>query len=761
MVTQTHPVAAPPAAARHHGQNNYMLRGLWLMLATAVAWLSFQDVGVANQLALSATAVGGLIAIQVLRLSTVCRLLFVALATFLTLRYLAWRITDTLPEPTTLSFIPGMLLFLAELYGIAMYFFGVFVNIMPIDRKTVPLPEDAALVPSVDVFVPSYNEEADLLEITLSAARQIRYPAGKLNVYLLDDGGTEQKRNDRDPAKAAAALERYESLQALCEQVGAHYLTRAQNHQAKAGNINAALPKTSGDLILILDADHVPTQNFLEKTVGHFLRDRKLFLVQTPHFFINPDPIERNLHTWSRMPSENEMFYCVGQKGLDFWNASFFCGSAAVLRRQYLEEIGGIQGVSITEDAETALELHARGYNSVYVSEPMIAGLQPETFASFIGQRTRWAQGMLQILLLKNPAFKRGLSLPQRICYLSSSTFWLFPLARALFLLMPLTYLFFGMKIYNASLQEFFAYALGHLICSLMLTNHLFGKVRWPFISELYEMAQCLFLAPALLSVVMAPRAPTFRVTNKAETLEKSFVSHLANPILIMFVVLLCAAGAGVWRYIHFPLEHENLAIVFAWNLINLVFMGAALGVVRERRQRRIVPRMPRAQSAEVELGGHRVKAVLDDVSARGAQVILQADESIYGHMASPSAKLMTVLPGDAEAVSIPVRIQHAVVQDDTIVLGVHFSPASRAERERVVRLCYGSSEPWIAFQAGRQRKRSILGGVMFLISLAVVHGAAALLQILRDRALVAESLPRLGGGQPKRIALNLGGGDD
>ncbi|MDX1540094.1 MAG: UDP-forming cellulose synthase catalytic subunit, partial [Geminicoccaceae bacterium] len=616
------------ASSRRARASSPMLRASWLLLAITVAWLSFQDVGVANQLALSATAVAGLLLMQVCRLSDVFRLLFVALATFLTLRYLAWRLTDTLPDPTGIAFIAGFLLFLAELYGIAMYFFGVFVNIHPIDRKTVPLPDDPELLPSVDIFVPSYNEEEDLLELTLTAAKQIRYPSSKLNVDLLDDGGTEQKRADRDPAKARAAEERHAQLQAMCARIGVGYLTRARNESAKAGNINAALPATSGDLILILDADHVPTQNFLEKTVGHFLKDPKLFLVQTPHFFVNPDPIERNLNTWERMPSENEMFYCVGQKGLDFWNASFFCGSAALIRRRYLEEIGGIQGVSITEDAETALELHARGLNSVYVSEPMIAGLQPETFAGFIGQRTRWAQGMMQIFLLKNPLFKRGLTLPQRISYLSSCTFWLFPLARTIFLFVPLTYLFFGMKIYNASLQEFMAYALGHLICSLLLTNHLFGRVRWPFISELYEMAQSLFLAPALLSVFLKPRAPTFKVTSKAETLEKSFISHLANPLLIMFGLLLAGAAAGVWRYVHFPLEHENLAIVFGWNLLNLIFIGAALGVVRERRQRRQMPRMPRAQNAVVDLGSREIQARLEDVSATGAQVVLDAGES-------------------------------------------------------------------------------------------------------------------------------------
>ena len=125
--------------------------------------------------------------------------------------------------------------------------------------------------------------------------------------------------------------------------------------------------------------------------------------MQTPHFFVNPDPIEKNLGTFAQMPSENEMFYGTIQQGLDKWNASFFCGSAAVLRREALEQAGGFSGITITEDCETALDLHARGWNSVYVDKPLIAGLQPETFSAFIGQRSRWCRGMVQILLLKNP----------------------------------------------------------------------------------------------------------------------------------------------------------------------------------------------------------------------------------------------------------------------------------------------------------------------------------------------------------------------
>jgi len=158
----------------------------------------------------------------------------------------------------------------------------------------------------------------------------------------------------------------------------------------------------------VLDCDHVPTRDLLRNTVGFFMQDEKLSLVQTPHFFINPTPVEKNLETHRRSPNENEMFYGAVQLGLDFWNSSFFCGSAALLRRKHLVEIGGIASDTITEDAETALALHRRGYNSVYLNKPMVMGLSPESFDDFILQRSRWAQGMTQILVLKNPCTKRA-----------------------------------------------------------------------------------------------------------------------------------------------------------------------------------------------------------------------------------------------------------------------------------------------------------------------------------------------------------------
>ena len=113
----------------------------------------------------------------------------------------------------------------------------------------------------------------------------------------------------------------------------------------------------NGEFVAIFDSDHVPMRSFLRMTLGWFLRDPNLGLVQTPHQFYSPDPFERNLGQFRRVPNEGELFHRLVQDGNDLWNASFFCGSCAVLRRSALDEIDGIAVETVTEDAHTALRM--------------------------------------------------------------------------------------------------------------------------------------------------------------------------------------------------------------------------------------------------------------------------------------------------------------------------------------------------------------------------------------------------------------------
>ena len=592
----------------------------WVLVALATLVVAGLPLGVETQLALAAGALAVMLAFKLLNIRGLGRSVFLGLGTFVILRYVFWRLSSTIPSiDSPLDFTAGVILVCAECYCVLMLFLSLFTVADPIDRPRAPRLKDED-APVVDVFIPSYNESIDIVAPTLAAAKRMTYPAGKLNVFLLDDGGTDEKLYSDDAATAARAQNRRQSLQAVCVELGVRYLAREHNRHAKAGNLNNGLAHSDGDLVAVFDADHVPAQDFLTETVGYFGDDEKLFLVQTPHFFLNPDPIERNLAA-AHMPAESEMFYSVVQKGLDKWNAAFFCGSAAVLRRQALEQIGGFHGSSITEDAESALELHSRGWNSLYVDRPMIAGLQPETFESFIGQRSRWCRGMLQILLMKNPLFNRGLSLAQRLCYLSSSLFWLFPLSRMIFIFAPMLYIFFDMKIYIANSQEFMAYTLTYMISALMIQSYVFGRVRWPWTSDIYEYIQSVMLFRAVLGVFVDPRRPKFNVTAKGQTLEDNQLSSIAWPYFVVFGLVLASIVVLGFRFANEPNARDLIAVVGAWSGLNLVLTGIALGAVCELRERRSAPRVASNLKASLSVGSQAIPVVIEDMSFGGLRV--------------------------------------------------------------------------------------------------------------------------------------------
>lgn len=697
-----------------------LLAGLvWLTFLAGVVAVASQDVGLAPQALLALITIAMMFVAQRLQLRGTIRVVVMMLAAFVTVRYLVWRTMYTLPPIDSASFIPGILLYAAELQGILLYFLGVFVNIRPFERQVTKLPDNPDEWPTVDVFVPTYNESPDLLRVTLTAATQIAYPAEKLSIFLLDDGGTTEKLQAENFVRADEARQRATALQQLCDELGVVYMTRDRNEMAKAGNINAALPRTDSDLILILDADHVPSQEILEQTVGAFIEDPEVALVQTPHFFATPDPIERNLSTFQHMPSENEMFYRKILQGLDSWNAAFFCGSAGVLRRAHLEMIGGVAGETVTEDAETALELHARGLKSRYIDKPMVAGLQPDTIQSFIRQRTRWAEGMSQILIRKNPLFKRGLTLAQRICYLNTCMFWLFPFARLTFLIAPFAFLFFGLKIFEATIQEFLVFALAHVVSSFMLTNLLFGRHRWPLISEVYELLQAPAVMKSVIGVMLRPRAPVFRVTPKSEDLRQDFLSPVAGPFAVVLGLIAVSLALGAYRYFTMPLEREHLTIVLGWSTVNFIIAFAALGACYERvRGTALVTRSKPVNL--VDEFGVGVGGTITQMNMSHAQLHLEAADAVRMDLSGGRFVLQAFVPGRSNAIELNCHLAGRHLEKGQMSVDISFLPQTREEEENLVRLCFGDSENWNRFQLGRHGRRSFIGVLVQLFFLAM-----------------------------------------
>jgi len=692
---------------------------LWLLMAATLIFLVTQPVSLHTHFTTTMVVVVTIAILKMFPRKGALRAVVLALGTAVVLRYVYWRTFTTIPPVTELgNFIPGILLYVAEMYSVAMFFLSLFVISDPLERPKRTLTEEDAR-PTVDIYVPTLNEDANLLASTLAAAKQMDYPADKLAVYLLDDGGTDQRINSDDPARAMEAEKRRRELSELCRELGVNYLTRSANIQAKAGNLNNGLAHTSGEFIVVFDADHAPSRDFLNETIGHFEDDPRLFLVQTPHFFINPDPLEHNLETWDRMPSENEMFYGYIQKGLDKWNGTFFCGSAAVLRRSALEESGGFSGKSITEDAETSVALHSRGWRSAYVERPMIAGLQPETFANFIGQRSRWCQGMMQILILSNPVFKRGLTVAQRLCYLSSMFYWLFPVARLTFVFSPLCFLFFGASIFDASGAEFAAYTITYILVNIILQNYLWNRVRWPFISELYETIQSVYLIRALGAVILRPTKPSFKVTTKGETNRRSRISELGGPFYVIFFILIGGVVATVWRIIAQPYDADIALVVGGWNLFNILLLGAALGVVAERRQLRGSQRVSIERRCEVVYGDRVIPARIDDVSIAGARVLVPASVMRQVKLGEEIVlRFETDAELDANELSLIVR---SVTRDgDGVSIGCEFAVSEARQYELVADLVFANSDEWVRFQGKRRKNIGVIRGVVNFLSLAV-----------------------------------------
>jgi len=502
------------------------------------------------------------------------RLAVIIISATVSARYLFWRMTQTLNYGTTLGFIASTLLVSAELYAVAILVLGFFQTAERIERQPEPLPDDPDLWPSVDIYVPTYNEPLEVLIPTLIGCKSIDYP--KKRVYLLDDG-------------------RREEMRALAERLGVDYLTRADNRHAKAGNINAALTQTDGEFVAIFDADHVPTRAFLQLTVGFFLKNSRLALVQTPHHFFNADPFERNLRIHGQVPGEQDLFYHQIQPSSDFWNAAFFCGSCAVLRRSALLEAGGIATDTVTEDCHTSLNLHALGYDSYYLNIPLAAGLAPERYAAHITQRIRWARGMVQILRLDNPLTKPGLTWSQRLCYLNAMLHFLFGIPRLVYMVAPAIFLLFNVNTIVATAFDVVAYAAPHIFVAIVANSLISRSLRHSYWAEVYETSICYYTARATTLALIKPSLGKFGVTAKGLGETKSYYDWTsARPVLCLFALNLVALLAVPLNVAWKPGTESAIVMNAIWSVYNLIILGACAFVALEQPETRSVWRNAR-----------------------------------------------------------------------------------------------------------------------------------------------------------------------
>jgi cellulose synthase (UDP-forming) len=623
------------------------------------------------------------------RLLTVAMMLL-SIAT--TLRYGWWRVrlvagffSDESNHRVSIDAVLMLILLSAEVYTVGIMILGYMQTSQRLQRKPIPLPADESLWPHVDVLIPTYNEPLSLVRYTALAAINIDYPPEKLHVYILDDGTRAEFRE-------------------FCDQAGIGYVVREKHNHAKAGNINHALTQMNSPLVSIFDCDHVPTRSFLQVTVGWFLVDDRLAMMQTPHFFYSPDPFERNLLQYKSIPNEGELFYGIIQDGNDLWNATFFCGSCAVIRRAALDEVGGIATETVTEDAHTSLRMQKRGWNTGYMNIAQAAGLATETLAGHVGQRVRWARGMIQILRTDNPLLARGMKLTQRLCYFNAMMHFMYAVPRLIFLLAPLAYMLAGRTIIPGYWVAILAYALPHLIISNMTNSRVQGTHRHSFWNEIYETVLAPYILLPTILALINPKLGSFNVTDKGTTLEETrFDRKIAAPTT--WLLLLNFAGVLIAPYRFFIVDPGHPGVVLSnllWIFFNIIILGVAAAVAHEQKQRRASVRIPVHIPVVGRTGdGQQVIGKTEDMSVGGASLLL--DEGMPELL--PHQKVELTFPhqtGDAPvtATVIAQRGQRVRVQFVDLTIG---------EQETLTCALYSRADSWVSVRGKVEEDRPFL----------------------------------------------------
>ena len=476
--------------------------------------------------------------------------------------YLHWRLTVTLLPADGAWYEMAWLWFCFAVEVLAMFdqlilyicFLRTSNRSAEADRHEArlrSLPQDQ--LPTVDIFIPTYNEPFEVLEKTITGALCLDYPHAR--IWVLDDG-------------------RREWLKTFCEQKGVGYLNRPDNAHAKAGNINHALKQTSGEFIAIFDADFVPQRNFLMRTVGFFI-DPKIGIVQVPHAFYNPDPMQANLALRKSLPDEQRFFFDVIMPCRDAWNAAFCCGSNSVTRRTALNEVGGgLPTDSITEDMLLTMALLRAGFVTRYLGEHLAFGLAPESLDAFFVQRQRWARGAIQILYLSQGPFGPGLSFMQRLLFLP--THWLSLGLRTFIALMaPLLFLWTGLSpVFDVTAPDIVRYYVPMILALAGGMWAFAPRQNLPLASLVQGTLLSFRILPVVLGTIIKPFGHPFKVTPKGGTSQQSDYSR---GIFWTSAGLMAATFAGLlisvvpeWSIVD---ASEVLPVVAFWSAINMVVL--------------------------------------------------------------------------------------------------------------------------------------------------------------------------------------------
>ena len=586
--------------------------------------------------------------------------------------YLGWRVLDTWERTQPALFL---LLFACEVFGWLMLASFCFLS-WRIPKSTRP---QIGQPHSVDVVVCTYNEGVDVLEATLLGCARIAYPHV---TWVLDDG--EQTWSGSWHIDSALAMS-----------PGPTTVT------PKPGtSITPCVSSTASWF-----SYSMPTM-CLSPTSSMRRWDTSTIPRWRSYRHRTTSAIRIRFSTSPPGSTTRGMFFEVILPGKDRHNGVFWCGSAAVIRRVALLEVGGVATQTIAEDFHTTIKLHGRGWKTRYHDETLVQGLAPHDLSSYLLQRDRWARGNLAVFkTAENPLVARHLSLPQRVSYLSSLMAYFVPIQRLGLLAVLTIMLVSGQLPMHATLSGFLTFWLPWIALDMAASAFL-CRGRASLWDGTYSMLLTMEIFALAALSLLGPASSTFKVTPK-DGIDDGGWRALSQLRLVMGIaVVLTAAVAlrGLTAAGLVPLPHlaaAPLVIGMALGLWELGLTATALAKVGERRQLRRHYRAPGSLAGVV---GDRIVRVVDPTTG-GVGLVSPVPIERGAH-----AELHLELPlVDGRIQSTHLRLTVTECRPDPAAsgrwrIGGTVTPLANSDRTALVEYCHVvATRAWL-LSSGRLR---------------------------------------------------------
>lgn len=481
----------------------------------------------------------------------------------LTIVYIIYRIFFTIP--TKLGFISilfSILVLLIEIWE-TFDFFIYFFNILIVNKKQLTCSnlETTTQIPEIDILIATLNETPNILERTINACLNLDYPdKSKLHIYLCDDGDRRE-------------------IELLAKNKNINYIHRYNNKDAKAGNYNHALKQISSPYVATFDADMAPTKDFLTLTLPFFINNphKKIGFVQLPQSFINPDIFQYRFRLENEIPFEQEYFYHSIQIAKNETNSTIYCGTNALFSRSALDAIHGFATGTLTEDIATGMLLEANGYQGIALNKIGAYGIFVNDFDGFMKQRSRWARGCIQMAKKYKIMSQEGLSMKQKLEYLSCVSYWFFPIRRFVYLIAPLFFSIWGIIIVDCNLLTFLSIWLPTYLLKRFALDLLQNKERSSTWNKIYEIIQTPILFFKVIGEFLGFSKMTFEVSPKKSspndmTTKNKWLLSIHSMLLLLNLVgfIMCMAQI-------YDASISNYILSFVWTLSNTFYLFFAI----------------------------------------------------------------------------------------------------------------------------------------------------------------------------------------